>query len=384
MPPKTTNTPKPNPQAGPQASAGAEKQQEKLDVMQKLQNLKQVLEKRISEGDKSADLPQQFENLKKLEAKTKKEKLTSPEEQEISEKYEKLDALEKQIAESDDVKKDVTPVPEKPKDFMSKIGTMIEHYKNFFAYQLAPLLASLKGIPFFGGDSTVTMIETFLGMEKTMLFSALREKQIDPVFHPDNPGQDTKAIDEMISMAKDVCKENSAYTLRGFFDSAAMSFADHLEKTTSRKTFTLQELADFTQKNVFGKELDQAKKDKAAEGPSLPVTLESKGVNMVSATRDNKTVNAKLDNGKINIDGNPWQLSYRNKNDVVPVTELKIENGKLMITVDTGQKNILNGTAVTMPYIFESNRDLENLLKKIEQKTPYPIEVYGVEFRPSV
>lgn len=381
---KNTNTPKKVPSAAPTSSAAAEKQQEGLDAKQKLQNLRQVIEKRINEGDPSADLPQQLENLKRLEAKTQKETLTAAEEQEISEKYEKLDAIEKQIAESDDVQKEMKPVPEKPKDFMSNIGTMIEHYRNFFAYHLAPILASLKNIPLFGGDSTVTMIETFLGMEKTMLFAALREKQIDPVFHPDDPRQDTKAIDGMIEMAKEVYKESSAHTLRGFFDSAAISFAKHLEETTSRKTFTLQELADFTRKNVFEQELDQAKKDKIAEGPSLPVTLESKSVNMVSATRDNKTVNAKLDNGKIDIDGKPWQLSYKGKNDVLPITELKIENGKLKMAVDTGTKNPLNGTAITMPYTFETNKDLESLLKKIEQKTPYLIEQYGVEFRPSL
>lgn len=379
---KNTNTPKKAPSAAPASSAAAEKQQEGLDAKQKLQNLRQVIEKRINEGDPSADLPQQLENLKRLEAKTQKEALTAAEEQEISEKYEKLDAIEKQIAESDDVQKEMKPVPEKPKDFMSNIGTMIEHYRNFFAYHLAPILASLKNIPLFGGDSTVTMIETFLGMEKTMLFAALREKQIDPVFHPDDPRQDTKAIDKMIEMAKKIHTTNSTHTIRGFFDSATLSFANHLEKTTSRKTFALQELAEFTEKNVYEQELNLAKKDKAAEVtvalPPLGTKVELKTENGETvATYGNVTYSFKAEGGEVLFKDKNNAIKKRklvavtNFGDVaITINELKMDGGNLSLTATPPTM----GEAKPIKHTLDQ-ATMEKLMINVTQGTRYDFSI---------
>ena len=181
----------------------------------------------------------------------------------------------------------------------------LEGLYNSAAYALGPILESLSKInlPMFGNmQANIEMILGFLGANRVMVYASIRKQKIEPVFDQEKPENDSQAVEKIVAMAKEVNAVNKNYTLKGFFDAAALEFADHLKKK-GRSTFKMDELVAFTKDNVLEKEKKNAK-ELPTPSPEKPAEVVLKTVDgKIEASGGGKSIKiARETDGKLTIE----------------------------------------------------------------------------------
>lgn len=313
----------------------------KLNVSQKGPDQSPEKKDRLSGAPKSA--PQSHEK-KETRSRSREEREKMDKEREQKEAEEKMEK-EQEGGNNQQKPKEDANEPEAPKDFMTNLMSKIEHYKNFFAYHLAPIIASLQTVPFLAGDGNLTMLQAFLGGERTMLFTSIRKKNIQPEFNEKAPETDSEAIAAITDMAEQVHGIHAPYTMKRFFDEAVKAFAADLQGR-GEQTFKLPEFAEFVKNKVFDTQKVIAEKEKAAapEASKKAVELKQDNEEILASQEGKASLKFKYNDAEKNIiiDGKTkWKLVHSNAD--IPVLALTAKNpGTLEIKIRLNAVNRLS------------------------------------------
>lgn len=301
---------------------------------------------------------------KKNERKNVKNKSRETRESKAHEAEEKK--AEKELEEADDANEEAPQLPptspQKPPTFMDNVGSFFEgagekwsQFMTKASYYFAPIIEALSKLKIPGMESIHSYIDVamgFLGMQRVMLFGSLKKQKIDPVFNTENPQKDEESIEELTKMADELHAINPSYTLKGFYDSLAIQYANQIKKK-GQATFKLEDLVGFARNNVLDGERKYVRDLPKTETPKTPeqptdVTLTPNGENTVDIQQGSKKkLQLKNKDGALIVNDKKWEVSVAGKS--YKIDKLEEKNGALTITVN-GMNASLDKTEISSLY----------------------------------